>query len=59
MGQILHGSATTTYAIRPAIQRSKPGLGAIGVLNMVLFLIFWAAYIIPSAMPLLGLVSRS
>jgi hypothetical protein len=23
MGQILHGSATTTYAVRAAIQRSK------------------------------------
>jgi len=41
MGQILHGSATTTYAIRPAIQRSKRRLGAIGVLNIVLFLFFW------------------
>ncbi|BCG76118.1 hypothetical protein MesoLj113a_72760 [Mesorhizobium sp. 113-1-2] len=26
MGQILHGSATTTYAIRAAIQRSKAPL---------------------------------
>ncbi|MCP1838670.1 transposase-like protein [Bradyrhizobium sp. USDA 4524] len=26
MGQILHGSATTTHAIRPAIQRSKASL---------------------------------
>jgi hypothetical protein len=26
MGQILHGSATTTYAVRAAIQRSKAPL---------------------------------
>ena len=26
MGQVLHGSATTTYAIRAAIQRSKAPL---------------------------------
>lgn len=29
MGQILHGSATTTYAIRAAIQRSKASLKAL------------------------------
>ena len=29
MGQILHGSATTTHAIRAAIQRSKASLQAL------------------------------
>ena len=29
MGQILHGSATTTYAIRAAIQRSKASIQAL------------------------------
>ena len=29
MGQILHGSATTTYAVRAAIQRSKASLQAL------------------------------
>ena len=29
MGQVLHGSATTTYAIRAAIQRSKASLEAL------------------------------
>ena len=29
MGQVLHGSATTTHAIRAAIQRSKASLQAL------------------------------
>ncbi len=29
MGQILHGSATTTHAIRAAIQRSKASIQAL------------------------------
>ena len=29
MGQVLHGSATTTYAIRAAIQRSKASIQAL------------------------------
>ncbi len=29
MGQILHGSATTTHAIRAAIQRSKASIAAL------------------------------
>lgn len=31
MGQILHGSATTTHAVRTAIQRSKAPLKALAV----------------------------
>ena len=29
MGQVLHGSATTTHAIRAAIQRSKASIQAL------------------------------
>ena len=31
MGQVLHGSATTTHAIRAAIQRSKASIEALSV----------------------------
>lgn len=36
MGQILHGSATTTHAVRAAIQRSKAPLKELAALAMAL-----------------------